>query len=496
MKGKIILINNEYELYNYSIDEVPEYGYCITINTELEKNFNELINEENVLNESIDDTVEYLKTSDSEYAEEQIKFYEDVKQRQDELLKNAEYIEFFFDIDSVVKYLNDNKELKSKKIILNEECELSYENLKKYESIFGEFSENLYFELTGNKKLISLSDCMSTYKILEEQAKEIEKLNFSPLEKIMYVYDIVRNKVYTKEEQGEDDTVSRDLSSSLLGEKIVCLGYARIFNALLEKVGINSKEIYLYNDTSGHARNEIYIKDDKYNVDGVYYFDTTWDSKKTNDDNNYLLSYKYFAMTKSKMDSIDGNRIKQNNFSYFSEDMAWEIEDIINTSGIESVPQEMVKSLKHMANIIGTSYTLKMLNAFHSLSPYYGKKTSEELASEIMEIVEYFIKPLSAETLLEVLYNVRKKQYYSNPEKYQFSLNDFYKIVLVSEWNFEKNAEFDLLDAIFGTNNSNSKKDRIVNYARKTGLFKNIEQVKLTRTLKKIYDEKTKKEQF
>ena len=39
--------------------------------------------------------------------------------------------------------------------------------------------------------------------------------------------------IYKKENKDEDYSVSRDLSSSLLGEKIVCLGYARIFNTLL-----------------------------------------------------------------------------------------------------------------------------------------------------------------------------------------------------------------------------------------------------------------------
>ena len=54
---------------------------------------------------------------------------------------------------------------------------------------------------------------------------------------------------------------SRNLSSSLLGDKIVCVGYAVIFKTLLQMLEIDCKDIYLLpiDKESGHARNLIYV---------------------------------------------------------------------------------------------------------------------------------------------------------------------------------------------------------------------------------------------
>ena len=73
-----------------------------------------------------------------------------------------------------------------------------------------------------------------------------------------------------------------------------------------EKIGIKSDLIILEDEThtSGHARNGIFIEDPKYNINGYYYFDATWDSKRKDNDNSYLLSYKYFAKTKEQMDAL------------------------------------------------------------------------------------------------------------------------------------------------------------------------------------------------
>ncbi|UKI57555.1 MAG: hypothetical protein L6V81_09640 [Clostridium sp.] len=66
--------------------------------------------------------------------------------------------------------------------------------------------------------------------------KQLEKHNLSTLEEIMYAYDLVREKVYTRELDTESDRISRDLSSVLFGDKIVCAGYVAIFNSVLKKI--------------------------------------------------------------------------------------------------------------------------------------------------------------------------------------------------------------------------------------------------------------------
>ena len=53
------------------------------------------------------------------------------------------------------------------------------------------------------------------------------------------------------------------------------------------------------------------------------------------------------------------------------------------------------------------------------------KLNKYNIRKKIYELTRYFNNPISADVLLEVLYNVRKQQYYYNPEKYPFDLNDF-----------------------------------------------------------------------
>lgn len=490
MGSKVVLCYNEYEIYKYNIMEFSDNDFCISINTKLDESFDKLINGNNDLGDSINSSIEYLKNSGLNYAEEEIDFLENCLLNKDTLLKNSVYVEFHFPIDKVAKYLKKNPEVKNKNIIICDDCNLSYENLKKYEDIFGEFSDNLFFKLVGNKKLISYSDCISTYKILEEIVYNVKKYNFSPLENIMYIYDLVRDKVYNKESIGEDGCVSRDLSSSLLGNKIVCLGYARIFNALLEKLEIKSKEIYLYGEISGHARNEVYIKDDKYGVNGVYYFDATWDSKKCENDNSFLASYRFFAMTKGEMDSIDNGKRIQQNFPYFSNNFVNEIKNLIEESGIDSVSDEYVKSINHMAGMVNSKYLIDMLSYFNINSPFYGKRDLEEIVSELNEIVSYFDNSLSADTLLMALYNVRKIQYYYDSDRYPFSLEDFYKTVVASNWNFEDNAEYLLLDFLFGEKVKRNKKKQMICYSDKINLNQDINRIKLVKTLKKVCEKK------
>jgi len=490
MSSKIILCYNDYEIYKYNVMEFSDNEYCISINTKLDEKFDKLIYGDNDLEVSINNSVEYLKNSDLCYAGEEIDFLEKCLLKKDTILKDALYVEFHFSVDIVSKYLRDNPELKNKKVIICDDCDLSYENLKKYEDVFGEFSDNLFFKLVGNKNLISYSDCISTYKVLEEIVNNVKKFNFSTLENIMYIYDLVRDKVYNKEAIDEDGSVSRDLSSSLLGNKIVCLGYARIFNALLEKFGIKSKEIFLYNENSGHARNELYIKDDKYGVDGVYYFDTTWGSKKNENDNSFLSSYRFFAMTKREMDFIDkGNRV-QEKFPYFSENFTSELKEIIENIGIEKVPDKYIKSINHMAGMISSMYLIDMLSYFNKNSPFYGKKDIDDIIGELDEIICYFDKPLSADILLKVLYNVRKNQYYYDSDRYPFSLDEFYKTVIVSNWDFEDSGEYLLLDLLFGEKVNRNKKKQMISYSNKNNLSQDINRIKLVKTLKKIYENK------
>ena len=89
---------------------------------------------------------------------------------------------------------------------------------------------------------------------------------------------IMLNFLYN-EELTDKLTESRSISKSLSNGYIVCVGYSKIFCQLLSELGINSNLVYIEpkNGGGGHARVIVKVIDEKYNINGVYVFDPTWD---------------------------------------------------------------------------------------------------------------------------------------------------------------------------------------------------------------------------
>ena len=134
---------------------------------------------------------------------------------------------------------------------------------------------------------------------LDELVKDIKDKNLSPMEKYLYVYNIVKNYKPYKENH-EDKDQSRYLRYIIDNEYMVCVGYANLLTTLLDKVGINATEVSIGTDISydegftneekiveiaGHKRAIVSIDDDKYNIHGLYITDPTWDNDL---DKNYL----------------------------------------------------------------------------------------------------------------------------------------------------------------------------------------------------------------
>lgn len=156
-------------------------------------------------------------------------------------------------------------------------------------------------------------------------------------------------------------------------------------------------------------------------------------------DNTYLFSYRYFAMTKVAMGLMDRGRLIDRIFPYFSDDIADEFKEIVDNEGLGKVPEEMIKSINYMSILVYNKYLIDKTRYLYrqGIIKSLLEVNTDEVIEELIPLVEYFNKPLSANILLKVLYNVRKQQYYANPEKYPFGLNEFYKTIIESRWHFE-----------------------------------------------------------
>lgn len=162
---------------------------------------------------------------------------------------------------SILNYSTDKLD------IINNECDLK---------IIYDINEVDYEEYKG------LYETIKYYRML------INENNLSPVEKVMYAYDIMKTFPYNESKKDVYD--SRDPHRIVETGNIVCVGYSDMLRMILNGLDNNIKITNLIvsghdkqkNVDYNHARNIIRIDDNKYNIHGIYSIDATWDSVKEN----------------------------------------------------------------------------------------------------------------------------------------------------------------------------------------------------------------------
>lgn len=385
----------------------------------------------------------------------------------------------------IKKFLEENPILKNKKIVTNEHLDISdFEQLQKlikeYEGI------NAYVHLIGNIEHISLKDCEMTMNYIKNIGEKVKLLNLSPFETIIYVYDIIRDRYYKYETADERYTKSRDLSEVIFGDAIVCHGYAELFKAVLNYIGI---ETYLTplkqkNGTIGHSRNEIRLVDPKYDINGVYYFDTTWDSKKKNREDEFLLSYKYLAKTRDEMEKLENYKYNYEHSPRYGKNMVEEFTNFYKNHDAANFLQ-YIKTFNYISRATNSGL---YLNPAEFLS--YSINI-DNIKDELQKMIDNFNKPISAETFIRAVNEVRKIEYYIDSEKYPYSLAVLYCIFMNSKWEFERHhysTKERLIMTIYGDGlgENHTKENDFDNFiCCDFDRVKDIEGVQLTKVLKK-----------
>lgn len=184
-----------------------------------------------------------------------------------------------------------------------------------------------YFEdfkaIMDQKEKISIIESMNLDRyiflmsIMKLMVKDIVNSKLSPYERYLAVYEIVTHfKEYA--ENNRHLSEARNLEYILFNNYIVCEGFSKLFVALLELVGISacnieviihkSKEIptleqeaqlsriqleLLKGNVSYHARVLVRLIDSKYNIDGIFIADPTWDNSLENHFFNHSLMTPY-----------------------------------------------------------------------------------------------------------------------------------------------------------------------------------------------------------
>lgn len=403
------------------------------------------------------------------------------------------------DYEKIKKYIKRFNISEDKKIIITNDNlynpDLMLSEINRIHVVF-KSSKNILLKIDGNNSPESILNCMKSVKIIDDFVSEVKSLNLSPIEQLMYVYDWVRDRVYKMEDETDEKSVSRDLSSALLSGKIVCLGYANIFNIVAKKLGFSSEVFYLenkMNEKRGHSRNIIYIKDDKYDIDGVYLFDATWDSKK--DDNSFLNKYLYFAKTFDELKNIDEKiNLVSIDYPLLDNNIFMDIINRFEKNGVFNMDTNQVKMINKLSKLIDKKRNL--INELAIIAkkqgialPFNTDMDEEYILDKLYEYAELINTPIYAEKFLDILYNVRQVQYYKDPNKYPFDVDYFYLCACNSNWQFNNVPDAAFLHMI-GLYNKSLNKPGMKKYVEDSHVDKKIAQVKLSKTLKMLLEKK------
>lgn len=417
----------------------------------------------------------------------------------DNILDSVDYIVLPYDDNDNIKYIKENPIVLTKKIVINERIGMTeYDRVLELMELYKDYLDQVYITVDGNEDFTKLTECCKTICEIRKKAETIKSLNLSKMETIMYVYDVVRNRVYQFENENEDYTKSRNLSEVLLGDKIVCVGYSNIFKALLDYIGIPSDIVCLYDDDEdyGHARNVVYVNDPKYNIDGVYYFDATWDSKKKDEDNHYLYSYKYFAKTRNYMDNehmIQGLYFEDklcplNNYELFEK-----VEEIVE-SGEKEKLMAYYRQINYMAGLVHSREAhINPLQIKEGMpTKIYGELNLEEYFGNFIDLCDKFEREIPAETMLELFNNVRKIEFYQNPEWFPFDMKAYFNVFMKSDWDYDESnlsEEEKMFKKIFGLDDDvrarKFKKDMVNSH-----IPRDIAGVRIAKVLQKVVQKK------
>lgn len=316
----------------------------------------------------------------------------------------------------------------SKIIIRDYEHPLTIEEVENLERKYAG-KDNIYVYTDENEAPVSLEDYRITVEEITVIADRIKTYGLSPLEAAIYAYDYARDRLYV-EAKSNDYTDSRDLTKVLLGDEVVCVGYARILNAILKKCGITSSLYKVRSVDDAHALTIARITDEKYDIDSVYYIDAT-KGRKYNDTNNHFYSYKSFAMTRGE--ALGFGYYEDETFGKIDIDEYKRVAQAIKNG--ETVRTYLPNARQSISNII------KFLNgeSVYEIS-YAGNSVSLKEIPDAVEQLDLMYQLLSTQIeptkLLSAIERVRQIEYYENPYKFPYSKETIQAIGTMSQPDF------------------------------------------------------------
>ncbi len=241
-----------------------------------------------------------------------------------DLLNNSSFIvdsRDLLEVLEVIKHRTSEKDLNTITINItdyNNLNEFVREIIDKYKNVkimlnidFSNFKEDILNGLTEYENVvvkeesheIPLELAIKKELKIRELLESVESIKdkLSPFEIYTKLYQIVKDfKPYKEVDKGDDLDKSRTLSKLLFNQYIVCAGYANLLQEFCKRYNIETYYMSVMvmpgynkdlNKTLGHARLLVKMKDEKYDIDGLYVSDPTWDSNDNSKYNHILMTF-------------------------------------------------------------------------------------------------------------------------------------------------------------------------------------------------------------
>ena len=489
-------------------------NYNIYINSNNEEDYITIINNEDEIRVYVNDISEIYPNITKQFRKKvnkQIEMYKEFISDGSEYHQKEE--------KRILKSLNDlenkvaSKNTENESVILNSYTDKTLENLEKYfpstcviditnkndDEIIAFLTENNFsnkIKFIGkytSYDQLSSGELLDMYKTIYTIKNKINEYNFTPLEKVIYIYDEVRKKPYkdTKKSMG----ASRNLNEILSNDSIVCEGYANIIQALCTALDIKCEKTYWIPKEGiiGHASNLVYINDEYYDVHGFYCIDAT--ATNSGVFSNYLERYDTFLVP---LDYITKLYDRQHNYNRLNNS-----DDSIKNSYertkkfIElNAPKEIVvecityliEKMKNIYTIIGDNDKIDECNKALS---------SNGISFEMCDSIYNEYKKLSKISpddisITKAIYKVKRIEYLENPLENKLDVetlkNSYMTIPIVRK-------TMRLLE-IFGSNVSETYIGNVASINELSNIEAKSSEERITKDIKRLAILNTLKNEF
>lgn len=328
-----------------------------------------------------------------------------------------------------VKMLDENPWIKTKKIILTSD-EITLKEAISAANKYPELKDNLLFLIKGNDDYISYENVLKMHNLLLNYCEVIKSCGLkSKIEQIMLAYDIVKNLVYKSfDETGEEIKIIDEA----IDTKSSQYKFSLVFFELLNYLNINSKILFQVseNGKTKLSRNAIYVKDDEYDIDGIYLFDPFFDCVKGAYEKKYPVLYNYFLKTSDEVLACDQEKIPWKKIKPMEKVQGCELGNL-TLDDIQALGGEKWKHIEFLyETILGRrlDFVRDILTS--------DEKEKKKLIENIEKFESLMHKPIKTETRLSIFDKVRRAEYYYNINSLDYNVDDMLHAMEESGWNF------------------------------------------------------------